>query len=128
MLEAITRILDSLTPVFVAATTVYGSVLVAKINKVHKDTQATNDKVTKVQQDIVTNHESKNLGDAIDRLTTKVSVISDNQDELIATIKGMQAREAALETRMSAVEIRRPHPASQPHTRPIPIKFMRRKK
>ncbi len=125
MLEAITSILGVLTPVFVAATTAYGAVLVAKIGKVQKDARATNEKVTKVQQDIVTNHGSKNLGDAIDRLTTKVGVISDNQDDLIQTVKGMQARDESLEARMASMEHSRvrvyKHVGLSPSTGPIHI-------
>lgn len=104
MLEAIERILSALTPIFVAATTAYGAVLVAKINKVQKDAKDTNEKVAKVQSDIITNHGSKNLGDAIDRLTDKVGRISDNQDDLIKTVKGMQARDESLEARMASME------------------------
>ena len=128
MLEAITSILQILTPVFVAATTAYGGVLVAKINKVQKDAKSTEAKVSQVQADIITNRGSKNLGDAIDRLTAKVECISDNQDELIATVKGIQARDTALEARMSAVEQRRvPHTSHTP-TGPIPLRFKRKKK
>lgn len=129
MLEVIERILGALMPLMVAATTAYGAVLVAKVNKIKKEATETNVKVAQVQADIVTNHSSKNLGDAIDRLTTKVGCISDNQDELIATVKGMQARDAALEARMSAVEQRRvPHSSHTP-TGPIHIKkFVKRRK
>ncbi|QBZ73251.1 membrane protein [Microbacterium phage Theresita] len=135
MLEAIERILSVLTPVFVAATTAYGAVLVAKISKVQKDTKATNEKVTKVQKDIVTNHGSKNLGDAIDRLTTKVNTISDNQDDLISTVKGMQARDESLEARMLSMEHSKSrvykHIGLSPSTGPIHIKpslFKRKKR
>lgn len=128
MLEVIERIIGNLMPIMVAATTAYGAVLVAKVNKINKEASETHAKVTKVQQDIVTNHESKNLGDAIDRLTTKVECISDNQDELIATVKSIQARDTALEARMSAVEQRRvPHTSHTP-TGPIPLRFKRKKK
>lgn len=128
MLEVIERIIGNLMPIMVAATTAYGAVLVAKVNKINKEASETHAKVSQVQQDIVTNHESKNLGDAIDRLTTKVECISDNQDELIATVKSIQARDTALEARMSAVEQRRvPHTSHTP-TGPIPLRFKRKKK
>lgn len=123
MLDAIAKILEILTPVFVAATTAIGAVLVAKIGKVQKDARATNEKVTKVQRDIITNHGSKNLGDAIDRLTTKVEGIADNQDDLISTVNDMQARDASLEARMSSMELSRmrvyKHVGLAPHTEPI---------
>ncbi|QNL31037.1 membrane protein [Microbacterium phage Kauala] len=128
MLEVIERILGALMPLMVAVTTAYGAVLVAKVNKIKKEATETNAKVAQVQSDIITNHGSKNLGDAIDRLTSKVGVISDNQDDLIATVKGMQARDTALETRMSALEQRRvPHGSHTP-TGPIPLRFKRKKK
>ncbi|WIC89583.1 membrane protein [Microbacterium phage GardenB] len=104
MLEAVKTIIDSLMPLFVAIVTVYGGIMVAKLNKVQKEAQATNAKVAQVQKDIVTNHGSKNIGDAIDRLTTHVNVMSDNQDDLIQTVKGMQSRDEALEARMNAVD------------------------
>ncbi|QDF15989.1 membrane protein [Microbacterium phage MonChoix] len=104
MLEAVKTIIDSLMPLFVAVVTVYGGIMVAKLNKVQKETQATNARVAQVQNDIITNHGSKNLGDAVDRLTTHVNVMSDNQDDLIATVKGMQSRDEALEARMNATE------------------------
>lgn len=104
MLEAIKTIIDSLMPLFVAVVTVVGGIMVAKLNSVQKQTQATNDKVVQVQKDIVTNHGSKNIGDAIDRLTTHVNVMSDNQDDLIRTVKGMQSRDEALEARMNATD------------------------
>ncbi|UVD40580.1 membrane protein [Microbacterium phage Figueroism] len=104
MLEAVKTIIDSLMPLFVAVVTVYGGVMVAKLNRVQKQTQATNAKVEQVQNDIITNHGSKNIGDAIDRLTTHVNVMSDNQDDLIRTVKGMQSRDEALEARVNAVD------------------------
>lgn len=129
MLEAVERIFGALMPLMVAVITAYGAVLVAKVNKVQKSTRETDAKVSQVQADIVTNHGSKNLGDAIDRLTTKVQVISDNQDDLIETVKGMQARDTALEARMGLLErVRVPRPSTSPHTGPIPIRFKRRKK
>jgi len=104
VLEAVKTIIDSLMPLFVAVVTVVGGVMVAKLNSVQKQTQATSDKVAQVQKDIVTNHGSKNIGDAIDRLTTHVNVMSDNQDDLIRTVKGMQSRDEALEARMNATD------------------------
>lgn len=130
MLEVIERILGALMPLMVAATTAYGAVLVAKVNKIKKEASETNVKVAQVQANIITNHSSKNLGNAIDQLTDKVQVISDNQDELIATVKGMQARDTALEARMSAVEQHHvPHSSHTP-TGPVHIKksVKRRKK
>ncbi|AVJ51015.1 membrane protein [Microbacterium phage Pikmin] len=90
MLETIMELFEAAIPVFVAGVTAYGAVLVAKVNK--------------IQKDIKTNHGSKNLGDAIDRLTTKVSTISDNQDDLISTVKAMQSRDKALEDRVGSLE------------------------
>jgi hypothetical protein len=104
VLEAVKTIIDSLMPLFVAVVTVIGGVMVAKLNKVQKETKDTSARVAQVQNDIITNHGSKNLGDAIDRLTTHVNVMSDNQDDLIATVKGMQARDEALEARQNATE------------------------
>ncbi|UVG34592.1 membrane protein [Microbacterium phage Cheeto1] len=112
MLEAIERILAAVTPLLVAATTVYGGVLVAKINKV-------NTKVDKVQKDIITNHGSKNIGDAIDRLWEKLGVVSDNQQDLIENVKKLHAQDDVLEGRMSAIE-RFFHPRSaRTHTGPV---------
>lgn len=104
MLESLRSLIESLTPLLVAMTTAYGAVLVAKVTKVQKDIKTNVAKVAEVQRDIKTNHGSKNLGDAIDRLTTKVEVIGDNQDALIETVKGMQLRDEALEGRMNAVD------------------------
>ena len=129
MLEVIERILSGLMPLMVAATTAYGAVLVARVNNLKNESAETHAKVSQVQADIVTNHSSKNLGDAIDQLTDKVQVISDNEDELIATVKGMQARDTALEARMSAVEQHHvPHSSHTP-TGPVHIKkFVKRRK
>jgi methylthioribose-1-phosphate isomerase len=70
------NLIESLTPLAVAMTAAYGAVLVAKVTKVQKDVKTTTDKVDEVKRDIVTNHGSKNLGDAIDRLTTGMHEIS----------------------------------------------------
>jgi len=72
-------LIESLTPLLVAMTAAYGAVLVAKVTKVQKDVKDTTDKVDEVKRDIVTNHGSKNLGDAIDRLTTCVTEIKKDQ-------------------------------------------------
>lgn len=126
MLEAVVGVLNAITPIFVAGITAVGGVLVAKVNKVQKDARATNEKVTQVQQDIVTNHGSKNLGDAVDRLTEKVGVISDNQDELIQTVRGMQARDEAVEARVQALEHSKTrvyrHVGLSPTTGPVQVK------
>lgn len=114
-LHAIKIALDTLMPLFVAGVTVVGTVLVAKINRVGRDSAAAVQKVDEVKKDIITNHGSKNIGDAIDRLTTKVDVINDNQQDLIRTVRGMQARDEALEHRVSAIEHRKVL-----HTSPIP--------
>ncbi|USH44774.1 membrane protein [Microbacterium phage Juanyo] len=97
MLEVIERIGAVITPVLVTVITVFGGVLVARINKV-------NNKVEKVQSDIVTNHGSKNIGDAIDRLTTRVMVISDNQDQLILDVKALKKHDAEVDTRLDHIE------------------------
>ncbi|QFP95353.1 membrane protein [Microbacterium phage YuuY] len=97
MLEVIERISAVLTPVLVAVITVYGGVLVAKLNKVKTN-------VEKVQTDIITNHGSKNIGDAIDRLTTKVSVISDNQDQLILDVKALKQHDTEVDSRLDTIE------------------------
>ncbi|QDK02417.1 membrane protein [Microbacterium phage Nucci] len=97
MLEVIERIGAVLTPLFVAVITVYGGVMVAKINKVKAN-------VEKVQSDIITNHGSKNIGDAIDRLTTRVMVISDNQDQLILDVKALKAHDAEVDTRLDNID------------------------
>uniref|UniRef100_A0AAU6R5Y3 Nucleoporin n=1 Tax=Micrococcus phage Olihed TaxID=3092209 RepID=A0AAU6R5Y3_9CAUD len=119
MVEAIERILGALTPLLVAATTVYGGVLVAKINKV-------NTKVDKVQKDIVTNHGSKNIGDAIDRLWEKLGTISDNQQDLIESVGRLRANDDALSGRVSAVERffhpRSAHTNTGPVVQPVTIK------
>lgn len=97
MLEVIERIGAVITPILVTVITVFGGVLVARINKV-------NNKVEKVQSDIVTNHGSKNIGDAIDRLTTRVMVISDNQDQLILDVKALKQHDAEVDTRLDHIE------------------------
>lgn len=97
MLEVIERILGVLTPLLVAVITVYGGVLVAKLNKV-------NNRVEKVQSDIITNHGSKNIGDAIDRLTTKVHVISDNQDQMILDVRALKVHDTEVDSRLDHIE------------------------
>lgn len=97
MLEVIERISGVLTPVLVAVITVYGGVLVAKLNKVRTN-------VAQVQNDIITNHGSKNIGDAIDRLTTKVNVISDNQDQLRNDVRSLKRHDDEVDTRLDSIE------------------------
>jgi len=98
-------LIESLTPLLIAMTTAYGAVLVAKVTKVQRDIRTNVERVAEVQRDIKTNHGSKNLGDAIDRLTTKVAVISDNQDALMDTVYGMQnLKEDDIEETISEVE------------------------
>lgn len=97
MIEDIERILAALTPLLVAATAAFSGILVAKINNVKN-------KVEKVQTDIITNHGSKNIGDAIDRLTTKVTVISDNQDQLILDVKALKQHDAEVDTRLDQID------------------------
>ncbi|AXH48596.1 membrane protein [Microbacterium phage Sansa] len=97
MLEVIERIGVVLTPILVTVITVYGGVLVARLNKV-------NNKVEKVQSDIITNHGSKNIGDAIDRLTTKVGAISENQDRLILDVAALKRHDAEVDTRLDNID------------------------
>ncbi|WNN93825.1 membrane protein [Microbacterium phage Zenitsu] len=97
MLEVIERIGAVLTPILVTVITVYGGVLVARINKVKT-------KVEKVQSDIITNHGSKNIGDAIDRLTTKVGAISENQDRLILDVAALKRHDAEVDTRLDNID------------------------
>ncbi|AUX83362.1 membrane protein [Microbacterium phage Eleri] len=97
MLEVIERIGAVLTPILVTVITVYGGVLVARLNKV-------NNKVEKVQSDIITNHGSKNIGDAIDRLTTKVGAISENQDRLILDVAALKRHDAEVDTRLDNID------------------------
>lgn len=78
-MESLMKLIESLTPLLVAMTAAYGAVLVAKVTKVQKDVKATTDKVDEVKRDIITNHGSKNLGDAVDRLTTCVFEIKEDQ-------------------------------------------------
>lgn len=104
MLEVVERILNALTPLLVALTTVYGGVLVAKINKVQKETKEANAKVAQVQQDIVTNHGSKNIGDAIDRLWEKLTKVSTTQDTLVRDVKELKDRDQAMDERLETIE------------------------
>lgn len=84
------QILEVLTPILVAVVTAYGAVLVAKVSK--------------LQKDIKTNHGSKNLGDAIDRIWSKVDVISENQDGLITTVHAMKRHDKELDRRLTDLE------------------------
>ena len=104
MLDAIERILGVLMPLLVASTTVYGGVLVAKLNKVKENVANVQTNVEQVQKDIITNHGSKNIGDAIDRLTTKVTVLGDNQDQLILDVKALKTHDAEVDSRLDTIE------------------------
>lgn len=90
MLEALMSLINVLMPLFVAVVTAYGAVMVAKLNK--------------VQKSMTTNHGSKSLGDAIDIIRTKVDVISDNQDDLISTVKQLHQRDKVFDERLQHVE------------------------
>ena len=83
-------LINVLMPLFVAVVTAYGTVMVAKLNKVQKSK--------------TTNHGSKSLGDAIDIIRTKVDVISDNQDDLISTVKQLHQRDKVFDARLLHVE------------------------
>lgn len=104
MIKSLVELLDVMMPLFVAAVTTIGVIMVAKIEKVNKAGQALQAQVAKVQADIVTNHGSKNLGDAIDIIRTKVDVIGENQDDLIGTVKLMHKRDNGLDERISTLE------------------------
>ena len=86
----LTEILVILTPVMVAATTAFGAVMVAKIQK--------------VQKSIKTNHETASLGDATDKILEEVEKISLRQDEILLSIESLRARNDALESRMTTIE------------------------
>lgn len=83
-------LINVLMPLFVATVTVYGTIMVAKLNK--------------VQKSMTTNHGSKSLGDAIDIIRTKVDVMSDNQDDLISTMKQLHQRDQSFDQRLRHVE------------------------
>ncbi|QDP44078.1 membrane protein [Microbacterium phage McGalleon] len=104
MLEAIERILNALTPLLVALVAAYGGVLVAKVNKVQKDTTEAKKKVEQVQKDIITNHGSKNIGDAIDRLWEKLLDVSKTQDGLVEDVKSLKDQDRALDERLDVIE------------------------
>ena len=90
MLTVLIEILVILTPVMVAATTAFGAVMVAKIQK--------------VQKSIKTNHGTASLGDATDKILGEVEKISLRQDEILFAIESLRARNDALESRMTAIE------------------------
>lgn len=83
-------ILEVVTPILVAVVTTVGAVLIAK--------------VTKMQRDMKTNHGSLNLGDAVDRIWSKVDKISDNQDGLIKTVDYMEDRLNENNERITEIE------------------------
>lgn len=125
MIDVLVTILQVLTPLLVAGTTGFCAILVAKIGKVQKDTKSVNEKVDKVQNDIITNHGSKNLGDAIDRLTDKVSSIAEGQDDLMLNIRSLRSRDESLEARLNSVEHSKKriyqHLGLAPKTEPITL-------
>ena len=90
MLELTLKLLNALTPLFVAMVTAYGAVLVAKVSK--------------LQRDIKTNHGSRNLGHAIDIIRTKVELIEDNQDDLIESVKKLHRTDSILKERLDDLE------------------------
>ena len=90
MINALVTVIDVLIPVFVAVITVVGGVLVAKIDK--------------VQKNIVTNHGSKSLGDAVDIIRTKVDVMGSNQQDLITTVKHLHSRDEQLGAKVDALD------------------------
>lgn len=89
MPQALSHLLGFLTPVMVAIITAYSAVLVAKVNK--------------VQKDITTNHGSKNIGDAIDKLSTQVDRIDKNQDMLLTSVSAIQRKGKVLSTRVDTL-------------------------
>jgi cytochrome c556 len=104
MLEAIERILNALTPLLVALVAAYGGVLVAKVNKVQRETKATHAKVEQVQNDIITNHGSKNIGDAIDRLWETLSDVKATQDTLVQDVQELKDQDRSLDARLDNIE------------------------
>lgn len=119
MLDDIMRVIEVLMPAFVVIVTVYGGIMVAKLNK--------------VQKNMVTNHGSTSLGNAIDLLRTKVDAMADNQDELISTVKQMHQRDKSLDERLGKVEEVVHDTPYQPKTGPVqivrqPIKMYNRRR
>lgn len=104
MLEVFERILNALTPLLVAVTAAGGGILVAKINKIKTQVAEASAKVSQVQTDIVTNHGSKNIGDAIDRLTTHVFDISAKQDQLILDVAALKDHDTEVDSRLDHIE------------------------
>lgn len=76
MWQIMINVITVLTPICVAAITVVGSIIIAKINKVHSDMK--------------TNHGSKNLGDAVDKITESLNRIKHKQDGLSNDVGNIQ--------------------------------------
>ena len=114
----LTEILIASVPIFVAATTAYGAVLVAKVQK--------------MQKYITTNHGTSGLGDATDKILEKVESISDQQQEILLAIAALKSRDAALEDRMKAIEKTRSrlfkHIGLEPLPGEVPPEQSRKKK
>ena len=112
------ELLSILTPVLVAATTAFGAVLVAKVQR--------------MQRDMTTNHGTAGLGDATDKILDKVESISDQQQEIILAIDALKSRDAAIEARMKAIEKTRSrvmkHIGLEPLPEEVPPEQSRKKK
>ena len=100
------EMLSILTPVLVAATTAFGAVLVAKVQR--------------MQRYMTTNHGTAGLGDATDKILEKVDSISDQQQEIILAIDALKSREAAIEARMKAIEKTRSRVMKHVGLEPLP--------
>ena len=113
----LTEILSILTPVLVAATTVFGAVLVAKMQR--------------MQRYMTTNHGTAGL-DATAKILEKVESISDQQQEIILAIDALKSRDAAIEARMKAIEKSRSrvmkHIGLEPLPGEVPPEQSRKKK
>lgn len=112
------ELLSILTPVLVAATTAFGAVLVAKVQR--------------MQKYMTTNHGTAGLGDATDKILEKVESISDQQQEIILAIDALKSRDAAIEARMKAIEKTRSrvmkHIGLEPLPGEVPPEQSRKKK
>lgn len=86
------EIVAAISPVLVAIITVLGSVVVTKIERLHKDMQ--------------TNRGSANIGDAIDLIRDRVDTLNANQLEIMKDVRVMKNQDTHILSRLTTLEER----------------------
>lgn len=105
MLEAFERILNALSPLLIAMMTAFSAMVVARISSLQKDVQANKKQTAQVHADLKTNHGSKNIGDAIDILRTKVDEGFERQDKKISEVATrLESQDLMTERRVATLE------------------------